>query len=271
MKKEAFVYKWTNLTNGKYYIGYHKGELNDGYISSSHNSIFWDDFNNPDMMWERQILFEGSKGECLKFEQDLLREIDIRSDIVYNNARGGEIIFNESVLDKMSKSHKKRWGDMTEKSKLEYGKKISESKKGVPRPKEVGEKLSKLFKGKSFIERYGEEKSKLIGKKISESNKGQHYHSEEHKQNLSIKMMGNDYGKHQKDETKEMKRKLFIEKNPGKNKTEITKKRISESKKGKPNKLKGVEQKKIKCPLCGKEGGVTIMKRWHFDKCKKKK
>jgi len=270
MEKEAFVYKWVNLTNGKYYIGYHKGSLGDGYVSSSHNYNFWGDFNNPNMEWDRQILFEGSKYDCLKFEQDLLRQIDIRSSIVYNNARGSEIIFTENVLDKMSKSNKKRWENMSEESRIEHSRKISEIKKGVPRPKEVCEKLSELYKGKSFIERYGEEKSKLIGKKISDSNKGQRYHSEEHKKNLSDRMKGNDYGKYQKEETKEVKRKFFTENNPGKNKTEITKKRIGDSNRGKPSKLKGVEHKKIKCPFCNKEGGNGIMKRWHFDKCKNK-
>jgi hypothetical protein len=53
MNYEAFVYEWYNLTNGKSYIGYHKGNINDGYISSSHNQDFWNDFNNPKMKWER--------------------------------------------------------------------------------------------------------------------------------------------------------------------------------------------------------------------------
>ena len=32
--------------------------------------------------------------------------------------------------------------------------------------------------------------------------------------------------------------------------------------------LKGRKQPLITCPHCGKEGGNTIMKRWHFDNCK---
>jgi len=31
--------------------------------------------------------------------------------------------------------------------------------------------------------------------------------------------------------------------------------------------LTGFKHKKITCPKCGKEGGATTMKRWHFDKC----
>lgn len=43
--------------------------------------------------------------------------------------------------------------------------------------------------------------------------------------------------------------------------------------KGKPSKLKGRirgEDEQIKCPHCNKEGGLRIMKRWHFENCKKK-
>jgi len=30
----GFIYKWTNLINGKMYIGSHKGTIDDGYIGS---------------------------------------------------------------------------------------------------------------------------------------------------------------------------------------------------------------------------------------------
>lgn len=66
--------------------------------------------------------------------------------------------------------------------------------------------------------------------------------------------------------------------------SEEHRKRISESLKGKPisletkaklsQSLKGVNKgrthKRITCTHCGKEGGNTIMRRWHFDKCKEK-
>lgn len=270
MNKEAFVYEWKNLTNGKSYIGYHKGNINDGYVASSHCEEFWNDFNNAEMKWERKIIAEGTADVCLQIEQRILKEIDIKDDKYYNNARGAEIIFTKSVLDKMSKSHKKRWENMTDDAKIEHSKKISESKKGIPRPKEVGEKLSKLFKGKTFIERYGEERAKLIGKKISESNKGQHYHSQEHKKNLSSKLIGNKYGENQGEEARKLKREKWLVDNPGKNKSDETKRKISESLKGKTTWNKGQPRKKITCPHCGKEGGEGLMQRWHFDNCKNK-
>lgn len=236
MNKEAFVYKWKNLTNHKFYVGYHKGSLDDSYISSSHSKLFWDDFNNSEMIWEREILFIGSKNDCLFEEQKILKEFDLKDSKIYNNARGSQIIFTDDVLMKMSDSGKKKWKNMSEEFKKEWGERVSKSKTGVKRPIIVSEKLSKLFKGKSYIDRYGEDKAKLIGKKISKSHMGQHYHSEEHKQNLSKKMMGNDFGQYQSEETREIKRNKFLNNNPGKNKTEETKQKISKFKKGVPAK-----------------------------------
>ena len=44
---EAFVYKWTK-TDGFWYIGFHKGSIDDGYISSG--EYFLEDYNkNPDL------------------------------------------------------------------------------------------------------------------------------------------------------------------------------------------------------------------------------
>lgn len=268
MNKEAFVYEWKNLTSGKSYIGYHKGDVNDGYISSSRNEKFWEDFNDLNMIWERNIIATGTANECLQIEQRILKEIDIKDDKYYNNARGSKIIFTKNVLDKMSKSHKKRWENMTDEDKIRRSKKISESKKGVPKPKEVCEKLSKLYKGKSFIERFGENKAKLIGQKITEAKKGKHYHSEKHKRNLSLKMIGNKYGKNLGEESRKLRREKFLVDNPGKNKSEETKRKISKSKIGKPSLNKGIPRKKVTCPYCGKEGGEGLMGRWHFNNCK---
>lgn len=236
MNKESFVYKWLNLTNGKYYIGYHKGSLDDGYISSSHNELFWLDFNNPKIKWEREILFVGTKNECLFEEQRILKEIDLNDDEIYNNARGSQIIFTNDVLKKMSNSGKKRWENTTEIDKKERNEKISNSKKGVKRPIIVSEKLSKLYKDKTFIERYGEEIAKEIGDKISKNKTGKHYHSEEHKKKLSQTMIGNTYGKNQTNESREIKKNKFLITNPGKNKSEETKQKMSDVKKGIPSK-----------------------------------
>lgn len=236
MSKEAFVYRWKNITNDKFYVGYHKGSLDDGYISSSHSKLFWDDFYNPKMIWEREILFIGSKNDCLFEEQKILKEYNLKDSKIYNNARGSQIIFTDDVLLKMSISQKRRWENMSEESKKNISEERSKARIGVKRPIIVSEKLSKLYTGKTFIDRYGEEKAKEIGDKISNANTGKHYHTDEWKDTLSERMAGNDFGKYQSDEAREAKRNRFLTDNPSKNMTEETKQKISKSKKGTPAK-----------------------------------
>jgi hypothetical protein len=135
---EAFVYIWKNLTNGCQYIGYHKGSKDDGYVSSSASERFWDDYKNPDMQWTREILAEGSTEECLKIEQNMLKSININSDLWYNNARGAEIIFTEEVKDKIRKHHLGGTSGMK-------GKKHSDEAKA---------KMSKALKNRGFTEEH---------------------------------------------------------------------------------------------------------------------
>lgn len=51
--------------------------------------------------------------------------------------------------------------------------------------------------------------------------------------------------------------------------SEETKQKLREHNLGKPNTAqKGKPQPKITCPHCGKIGGTSAIKHWHFDKCK---
>lgn len=70
----SFIYKWINNTNGRKYIGYHKGQLNDYYICSAQNKDFWKDFFNIEHRWTREILFVGPKTEMAKQEILLLKQ-----------------------------------------------------------------------------------------------------------------------------------------------------------------------------------------------------
>lgn len=269
---DSFVYIWKNLTNGRQYIGYHKGSLNDGYICSSRNENFWTDFYSPEMEWERIIIFEGTSQECLEMEQEILKNIDLRDPEYYNNARGASVIFSEEVTKKMSLSQKKRWELMDDEDRKKFGKKISQTSTGIKRiyTKESKMKMSEYL-SRPLKDRIGEEKAKEVGKKISEKNKNKK-RTEETKLKMSkshSREKNSMFGRKQSLEFIEKKRRYFLsENNPGKNKSEETKKKISESKKGKPSKLKGRKMNKIKCPHCSKEGGPGVMKRWHFENCK---
>ena len=58
----------------------------------------------------------------------------------------------------------------------------------------------------------------------------------------------------------------------GKKHTTETKRKMSINRKGHPawNKGKTWVQGEIQCPHCNSIGGISGMKRWHFDNCKSK-
>lgn len=162
--QEAFVYIWENVTNGNKYIGYHKGSLDDGYVSSTSSERFWNDFKDPSIEWKRHIVFQGTSEECLKHEQQLLREVNLRSDEYYNNARGAEIIFTEEVRNKIRQHHMGKSSGM-------LGKNHSD---------ETKQKQSEALKGRIFDD---EHKQKLRKPNKDASNK-KGPKSEQHKINM---------------------------------------------------------------------------------------
>ena len=113
---EAFVYSWTNTSNGKLYIGYHKGNPDDGYVCSSKYML--EDFMLDRTMFVRQIVATGSHKDMKAFESTLLVAFDAKSDPqFYNRSNGmgkdiGVENHSEKSREKISKSHmgmKKPW------------------------------------------------------------------------------------------------------------------------------------------------------------------
>lgn len=107
----SFVYKWTNQTLDKIYIGYHKGTEDDGYVCSSSSTTFWEDFKNPNHVWKRDILFCGGMKECQLMESKLLDEIDITSDSVYNNKNNLMFNITDEVRGRLKAAASKRGQD----------------------------------------------------------------------------------------------------------------------------------------------------------------
>jgi hypothetical protein len=96
MNSEAFVYRLNNITNGRYYIGYHKGTESDGYICSSKNYEFWQDLQ--ECIFTRDVLHYGTKDECKLHESVLLSECFLDSKCYnFSDGNGGFLLRNTWV------------------------------------------------------------------------------------------------------------------------------------------------------------------------------
>jgi hypothetical protein len=80
---EAFVYKWTHKPSYQWYVGYHVGTPDDGYICSSKTTkkLILENPND----WERTIVDTGSRIEMYELESEILQLFDARSDTRSNN------------------------------------------------------------------------------------------------------------------------------------------------------------------------------------------
>jgi len=75
--KDSFVYRWRS-TRGLWYIGYHRGSVDDGYICSSVGArpqIQQDPSN-----WTRKILRTGTRSEMMALEHRLLTKLNARDN-----------------------------------------------------------------------------------------------------------------------------------------------------------------------------------------------
>ena len=98
---EAFTYLWTNKTLNRIYVGYHVGQEDDNYICSSKSKTLRKDWDNPNNQWERTILFRGSAADASSFEYDILSELNVDDQSVYNMACYKNNSYSQEVRDKM--------------------------------------------------------------------------------------------------------------------------------------------------------------------------
>lgn len=149
----GFVYKWSNKVNNKWYIGSHKGSLDDGYIGSGYQ------FNLALKKYgiesfTREILYEGD--DYREVETQILTKLNAKDDkMSYNvvNSGGSE----ETRFKKGKEAHNKgltleeRYG--VERA-AEIRKNISESakkrKRTAPVTEETREKLRQKSTGRKF-------------------------------------------------------------------------------------------------------------------------
>lgn len=163
----GFVYKWTNLVNGKKYIGSHKGSIDDGYLGSGKvfkQAIKKYGLNN----FKRDII-------CLIFEEDdilliediILKELNCGTDPSYYNlisaAKGGS---GFTTLESAAKARATNISRGSYKKISERMKENNPNKDGKANKKRI-KKYGNVFKRKTPVT---DIEKKNISRRMKENN-----------------------------------------------------------------------------------------------------
>jgi group I intron endonuclease len=227
-----YVFITTNLINEKQYIGDHStNNLNDNYLGSRKAALIPAFKKYGKENFKREILeFFSTKQEAFNAQEKYIIQYNTLSPNGYN------------ISPKGGHGCKDCWGEES-KQKSSKSMKGKNTKKHTP---EHNKKMSESMKGKNTRKHTIEENQKvsrtLTGRKQSQETINKRIkslrgkkRSEQSRKNISLGCIG---------------RIVSTE----------TRQKIS-------NTLSG---KKVICPFCNKEGGISIMHRYHFDNCKNK-
>lgn len=167
MNYEAFVYCWTNNKNGKKYIGYHKGSIDDGYISSSKK--FLNEYQKNTEDFSREIIAVGNVCEMVGLEKKLLIEVNAaKNSNYYNSSNGGAINFTPEIIEKMRKPKSQETVEKMRKPKTkQHAENISKGHIGLKLSDETRAKISAAAK-KQIRKPHSRETIELIKQKKKE-------------------------------------------------------------------------------------------------------
>ena len=257
----GYLYKWTQLSTGKWYVGARGGKgchPDDGYICSS-KVVKPLILKKPDD-WVREILHIGDTEKIFELEAQLLTSLNAKEDPNSFNKHNGDGKWSMRGKTFSAEHNEKMgaWqiGRIFDESSI---KKRTESRKGFKQSEESKLKTSQSLKGK----RLGIPKSEEHKRKISITLTGRKNGplSEEHKELLSALKKG---FKHTTESIKKMR-----DSHAGKILTDEHKAKISLSSKGHKKSMQTRERMKgpkIKSPClyCGLLCSPHLMKR-HID------
>lgn len=231
----GYIYKTTNLLNGKIYIGQHKSENYDSsyygsgkLIKRSIEKYGIENFSNT------VLCFCDSKEELDKAEKQLIRQYDSRNPkIGYNISFGGDggdtftgLPAEEKQIRIENLKTNSYFANLTQEQD-----KVMRSKSWETRRKNGNDKFSEESKKKMSASHKGKKPTEEQIQKMLKT-KGKYHHTEETKQKIrnSNKGKKKNLTKEQREKLSERAKKLTGENNPfyGKHHSEKTKKIIGE-------------------------------------------
>jgi hypothetical protein len=96
---EAYLYQYTNLTDGKVYVGIHKGSVDDSYNHSSTNEEFAKVFASSKSKLKFEVLEFGDYPAMQNAEHRVLKKADARKNPMYYNLSNGFPQFVEPDIE----------------------------------------------------------------------------------------------------------------------------------------------------------------------------
>lgn len=126
-KKYHFIYKTTNLVNGRYYIGQHStNKIDDNYLGSGRWLMRAINKYGRKNFSREIICFASSHSDLNRIERILVNEKTIKDPKSYNIAIGGDGGFSHSLKSRnlIRITSKKMWNNMNDNEKIIHCKKI---------------------------------------------------------------------------------------------------------------------------------------------------
>ena len=165
----GFVYRWLDSSNGMYYVGSHKGSIDDSYKGSGKR--FKRAYNKRPECFSREVFYIGE--HYLELEEFILCELDAKNNPEYYNLKNGAIggATRTGMKNKPEATAKTAAAKRGTKMSQEQKDKISKSLTGKKHSEETKRKMSLSRSGKKN-HFYGKVHSEETKKKISEANKG---------------------------------------------------------------------------------------------------
>jgi hypothetical protein len=106
---ESYVYKFTNLIDGKIYIGYHKGRVNDGYWESSQHPEFRQLFSGTEKIFHYEIIAVGSDFDMKNLEHKFLKQSNAISNPMFYNQSNGSPAATFNIRENLCSEFVKRY------------------------------------------------------------------------------------------------------------------------------------------------------------------